>query len=70
MEEKYLVIQIGVVKQGKRKGEQYSKLARIVEYRDKETNQACAFIDLKQIKYANDVYEIGDIKTVTTNIMG
>lgn len=68
MEENYLVIQIGVVKQGKRKGEQYSKLARIVEYRDKETNQACSFIDLKQTKYTNDIYDIGEVKTIKSEI--
>jgi hypothetical protein len=69
MEENYLVIQIGVVKEGIRKGEPYSKLAKIVEYRDKETGQACAFIDLKQTKFINLVFEIGDIRTVTSEII-
>lgn len=68
MEEKYLVIGIGIYKEGKKKGQSYSRLCKLVEYTDKETNQELAFVDFKQTKYSSDIYEIGSIKTVTSEI--
>lgn len=65
MEEKYLVIGIGVNK----KGALYSRLVKIVEYTDKFTNYECAFVDLKQTKFSNEVYNIGDIKTVVSEVI-
>lgn len=64
MEEKYLVIGIGVNK----KGNLYSRLCKIVEYKDKVTGDECAFVDLKQTKFSNEIFSIGDIKTVTSEI--
>lgn len=64
MEEKYLVIGIGVNK----KGNLYSRLCKIVEYTDKESKESCAFVDFKQTKFSNDIFNIGDIKTVTSEI--
>ena len=64
MEEKYLVIGIGVNK----KGNLYSRLCKIVEYTDKETKEACSFVDFKQTKFSNDIFNVGDIKTVASEI--
>lgn len=64
MEEKYLVIGIGINK----KGQLYSRLCKIVQYTDKETKQECAFVDFKQTKFSNDIFEIGEIKTVASEI--
>ncbi len=63
MREKYLVISYGLSKKGKTQ----TILAKIIEYEKEGMNYA--FIDTKNVKYIEGIYEIGEILELVTTVV-
>lgn len=63
MREKYLVISYGLSKKGK----EQTRLAKIIEY--EREGMTYAFIDTKNVKYIEGIYEIGEILELVTTVV-